>query len=344
MRGGHRKVGIGGVMGDGEMEIPVVVTEEEYRKAEEIFVGAEQFQCAPAPAAEAAFAEVARRIGAKHAVLGPAPYRNELYAALPKGGVLARFGVGHDGVDKQQAAAAGLLCTNTPGALDDSVAEYAFALLLAAARHIGSGSAAMKEGRWTPATGMEISGKRLAIIGCGPIGRRAAQIASRGFGMKVSGWKRTPVDLDEWHDAYGYERVTTDFTAAVEGADFVLLLIPGVPETRNFINAERLARIPAGAWLINAARGSVMDEAALFETLRAGGLRGAAIDVYQQEPYEPGSPDQDLRTLDNVLLMPHCGSNTVEANHKMARQALHNLVLAEEGRFAEMDLVGVPLS
>jgi phosphoglycerate dehydrogenase-like enzyme len=304
-----------------------------------MFVGAEQFQCVPAPSAEAAFAEVARRIGARHAIIGPAPYRDDLYSALPKGGVLARFGVGHDGVDKQRAAAAGLLCTNTPGALDDSVAEYAIALLLAAARHIGSGSAAMKESRWMPATGVEIAGKQLAIIGCGPIGRRAAQIASRGFGMKVSGWKRTPVDLDEWRDAYGYERVTTDFAAAVRGADFVLLLIPGVAETRHFINAERLALIPAGAWLINAARGSVMDEAALFETLKAGRLRGAAVDVYQQEPYVPGRPDQDLRTLDNVLLMPHCGSNTVEANRKMARQALHNLTLAEGGRIAEMDLV-----
>jgi len=326
------------------MRIPVVVTEEEYRKAEQIFVSAERFQCSPAPASEPAFAEVARLIGARHAVIGPAPYRNELYAAIPEGGVLARFGVGHDGVDKQRAAAAGLLCTNTPGALDDSVAEYAFALLLAAARNIGSGSAAMKGGCWTPATGSEISGKRLAIIGCGPIGRRAARIASLGFGMKVTGWKRTPVDLDEWRKEYGYERITTDFATAVEGADFVLLLIPGVPETFNFINAERLAQIPGAAWLINVARGSVLDEAALFEALKFGGLRGAAVDVYQQEPYTPVSPDQDLRTLDNVLLMPHCGSNTVEANYKMARQALHNLTLAEEGRIAEMDLVGVPLS
>ncbi len=322
------------------MKPRVAVTAEEFEKARAVFESAGQFDCSAAPSAEADLAEAIRETAARHAIVGPAPYFGPLYEALPAGGVIARFGVGHDGIDKGLAAAAGLICTNTPGALDASVAEYAIALLLAAARHVGRCSALMQRGEWMPSTGHELAGKRLAILGCGPIGQHTARIASFGLGMAVTGWKRTQVSEAEWRREWGYERVTASFATAVADADFVILLLPGVPETRHFLNRERLSQLPAGAWLVNVARGSVVDETALFDALREGRLAGAATDVYQTEPYVPADPAKDLRQLDNVLLMPHCGSNTREANAKMARQALRNLELAETGRFAEMNVVG----
>jgi lactate dehydrogenase-like 2-hydroxyacid dehydrogenase len=307
--------------------IRIAVTELEYRKAQALFeaVRAEGLECLPAPAEEAALAEFVRGNRINHVIIGVDPYRGALYEALPKGGVVARFGVGMDGVDKGRAAARGMICANTPGALDDSVAELAVGLILAAARHIPGTAAQTRAGKWAPRIGCELRGRALAVIGCGPIGRRVARCAAAGFGMRAIGCDPGPVDAETLCREWGLERVETDFGAAVKEAAFVSLHIPSVAATRHFINAERLAVMPAGAWLINTARGAVVDECALYDALVAGRLGGAALDVFETEPYRPVAPERDLRALSNVLMTPHIGSSTVDACQRMATLALENI-------------------
>jgi lactate dehydrogenase-like 2-hydroxyacid dehydrogenase len=277
--------------------------------------------------------------GIRHVIVGVDRYVGPLYDAMETGGVIARFGVGHDGVDKDLATRKGLLCTNTPAVLDDSVAELTIALVLAAARHVPAGVAATRRREWSPKVGRELRGKRLAIIGCGSIGRRVARIASSGFGMDVTGCDVISVDMKRMRDEFGFTDVVTDFAAAVADADYVSLHIPGTPETRHLVNRERLETMPGRAWLINTARGTVVDETALFDAISEGRLAGAALDVFEREPYDPVQPDKDLRTLENVVMTPHIGSSTQEACHRMALRALRNIGLAEERRFDEMDLL-----
>lgn len=321
--------------------VTVAVTELEFAKAEDIFRGAatEGFACVPAPAAEAALVEAVRIHGARHVIVGVEPYTGPLYAALAPGAVIARFGVGHDSLDKAQATARGLFCTNTPGALDDSVAEHTIALLLAAARHTVAVAGALAAGRWQGRVGVELRGRTLAVIGCGPIGCRVAAIAARGLGMRVVGCRRAADGVERLQRDFGFAAVTTDFGAAVRDADFVSLHIPSLPETRRYLGAERLAQLLPRCWVINTARGAVVDEVALFDALAAGRIAGAALDVFTREPYEPAAPGKDFRTLPHVILTPHVGSSTVEACERMARRALQNLRLAGAGRYAEMDLL-----
>jgi len=323
------------------MTVRIVVTDLEYRKAKAIFDAAADrgLACVPAPESEAELAAAIARHGARHAIVGVAKYAGPLYRALPKGGVLARFGVGHDGIDKAAATKAGILCTNTPGALDDSVAELTIALLLCAARRIPDVAAGMRAAAWEPHVGSELKGKTLAIIGCGAIGCRVARIAAFGFGMHVVGCETRPVDAAEMRSRFGFERTTADFADAVRDADFVSVHVPGTPATRHFINAERLAAIPAGAWLLNTARGAVLDELALYDALRAGSPAGAALDVFENEPYRPVLPSHDLRSLPNVLMTPHIGSSTREACSRMAERALRNIESAERRDFDHMDLL-----
>jgi phosphoglycerate dehydrogenase-like enzyme len=305
----------------------IAVTELEYRKAQAVFEAAraEGMECLPAPADEAELAAFVRANGVEHVILGVDAYRDALYEALPQGGVLARFGVGMDGVDKARAAAHGLICTNTPGALDVSVAEFAVGLILNVARHYALTAPQVRAGEWRPRNGCELRERTLAIIGCGAIGRRVARCAAAGFGMRVIGCDPGPVDGDALVVDWGFARVETDFAVAVAEAHFVSVHIPSVPATRHFINAERLGLMAADAWLINTARGAVVDEGALYDALAAGHLGGAALDVFETEPYKPADPARDLRTLPNVLMTPHLGSSTVEACRRMAEAALESI-------------------
>jgi phosphoglycerate dehydrogenase-like enzyme len=319
----------------------IVVTELEFAKGESVFrQAAEQgWSCVSAPAEERALAEAIRRHGAVAAIVGVDAYTGPLYEALPLGGVIARFGVGHDGIDKALATRKGLLCTNTPGVLDDSVAEYAVALMLAAARQVAVAGAACARGEWTPGIGFELRGKTLALIGCGGIGCRVARLASRGFGMRVIGCKAHPGNGAGLCSEFGFERVTGEWMEAVGEADFVSLHIPATPATRRYVNAGRLEAIPARAWLINTARGAVVDEIDLYDSLASGRLAGAALDVFEREPYAPADPARDLRTLPSVLMTPHIGSSTREACRRVAECCLRNISLAAAGRKAGLDLL-----
>ena len=315
----------------------VLVTEAEYRKAEACFSSAAGLACLRAPDAEDDLAAAIREMRASYVVVGPGTYSGPLYDALQTGGVIARFGVGHDGIDKVKATAAGLLCTNTPAVLNQSVAEHTMLLVAAAARRLIAMATSMVQRVWDPVTGEELQGKTLAIVGCGGIGQSVARIASLGYGMQVVGCSRP--DVPPPAGLQHFRVVTNDFALAVRHADFVSLHLLASRENVHFIDRDRLACLGRRTWLINTARGSVVDEDALFAALAAGRLAGAALDVFAREPYAPMNGSGDLRSLANVILTPHVGSNTMDANGRMAERAIQNIVLAEAGAFARMDLV-----
>jgi phosphoglycerate dehydrogenase-like enzyme len=313
----------------------VLVTETEFNRAPEVFSSA-PIQCVAVPADEPTLAHEVSQRGARYVIVGSVKYTGAIYEALAQGGVIARFGVGHDGIDKERATAVGVLCTNTPGVLDQSVAELAMLLILASARRLASVDAEMRAGSWNlgPA-GIELRGKTLAIIGGGRIGQATARIASQGFGMRTIGFRRT----ERPGDAAAFDAMVSDFASAVRDADFVSLHINAEPPNHQFLNHTRLSLMPPRAWLINTARGSVVDENALYDALVEKRLAGAALDVFDREPYVPSDPGRDLRTLPNVVLAPHVGSHTREANRGMAERALQNIMHAEAGNFASMDLL-----
>ena len=321
--------------------IKVAVTRPEYVKAPRVFEQAIQkgLECVCVPHKDAECAEAIRDQKARHLVLGPDPYREHIYDALPCGGVLARFGVGFDGVRLERATACGLYCTNTPGVLDISVAEHTMGLIAAAARRTPFLNQTTRRGDWLPTVGMELAGKCLAVIGCGPIGCRVARIASLGYGMRVMGCEVRQVDVEILKRDYGFEQIVFDFAEAVSDADFVSLHIPNTAATRRYMDRERLARLRHDAWLINTSRGAVVDEVALFDALRDRVIGGAALDVFEREPYAPVHADKNMCGMDNVIMTPHVGSATAEACRRMATRALENIQLAIEGRFAEMNIL-----
>lgn len=317
----------------------IVVTETEYFKAKPVFDACPPgFVCVPASAAEDLLADAIEESRASHAIVGSEDYAERIYRVLPVGGVLARFGVGHDGIDKRKATAAGILCTNTPGTLDQSVAEHTLALILAAARRLMSMAQNFRQGSWKQELGIELSGRKLAVIGCGPIGLRVATIAASGFGMSVMGYVRKEGRLRDTTGIASF-RMSDNYEEAVTGADFVTVHIPGSTDNRHFLNRDRLRRLSGTCWLVNTSRGSVLDEVALYDLLAAHQIGGAALDVFTREPYSPILPDKDLRNLDNAILTPHVASSTVQACARMAAQALWNIEAAEHGRLEDLDLL-----
>jgi len=319
--------------------VKVGVTEPEFWKAQSVFARADEngCHCVVLPPAEEELATGLREQEIHYVIVGVGSYRGPLYEALRPGGVIARFGVGHDGVDKQQATGKGLLCTNTPGVLDDSVAEHTIGLLLALARQTLEQAYRVRAGQWSPRMGVELRGKLLAVLGCGGIGRRVARLAARAFSMEVVGLRRSLAPAVLAPVEFG--RTVTSFEEAVKGADFVSLHLPSVPETRHYLDRSRFERLPAGSFLINTARGALVDEIALYDILAEGRLAGAALDVFEDEPYKPRMPEKDLRRFANVIMTPHIASSTREACDRIARRALGNIRLAVAGQYADMDLL-----
>jgi phosphoglycerate dehydrogenase-like enzyme len=319
------------------MSMTVLVTEPEYRRAPWVFESS-TLTCVIAPSNEEALAQAIKASGARHVVIGGSPYRGPLYASLEPGAVVARFGVGHEGVDKPLATKHRLLCTNTPSVLDQSVAELTFLLVAAAARHLPAIAGAFQQNRWDMKQGSELSGKTLTIVGAGRIGTAVARIANRGYDMRVVAYRRPQSKALQESSEY-FDKVTTDLGTALGEADYVVVLIPGIPENKYFFTRERLTLMRPHAWFINTARGIVVDERVLYDVLAEKQIAGAAIDVFEREPYQPLDPERDLRTLPNVILTPHVGSHTPEANGGMASRALQNILHAEAGEFSRMDLL-----
>ncbi len=320
----------------------IAVTEMEYNKARNIFDSVSDFLIIPAPAEEDKLATLIKRENVNYVIIGIDKYTKALYDSLKVNDVIARFGVGHDGVDKQKATERGILCTNTPGALDDSVAEHTMNLILAASRGTINIGRKTLSGIWEPFVGSELKGKKLTVVGLGPIGRRVSQIASFGFKMIVSACVNRNIFEHTMLKEYGIEKAGNNFENMVAGADFVSLHIPSNIQTKDFINSKRLNSIPDHAWLINTSRGAVIDERALYKALSASEIKGAALDVFVSEPYKPADPEMDLRTLNNIIMTPHVGSSTQEACERMARQCLDNIMHAEKGEFDKMNLLNKP--
>lgn len=327
----------------------VLVTEGEYRKAEAVFRGAPGLRFAPVAAAEEALAQQVREGGVRVVVVGVSPYVGPLYEALGEtGGLIVRFGVGHDNISKPLARRHGVSVANTPGVLDASVAEHAMWLMGCLARRISRLEAGFRAGGFSGETGFELCGRTLGILGFGNIGRRVAAMAHFGFGMRVvAGDSRTVEEIQAREGRpvegilaeCGAEEYTTDTEAVFREVDVLSVHLPVTAATTRFVNGERLAWMGRAAVIVNTARGAVLDEAALYDALAAGALGGAALDVFENEPYQPVHPAKDLRRLPNVVLTPHVGSNTIEANWRMGQSCVENAVHFLAGRIARVSLV-----
>jgi len=316
----------------------ICITEKEYYKGREIFEKAEGFRFIHVGIDEAVIAAAIKKYSATAAVIGVEPYIGPLYTALPAGGVIARFGVGCDGINKQKAAANKIIIVNTPQALDYSVAEHAIWLMGALVRKAAQLDAATRANKWLPEIGHELAGKTLLVVGCGKIGCRVARIASFGFLMRVLGVDTVQLDRQRLNKQFGIE-LQSDLENAISQADFISLHIPSVAATRHLVNAGFLAKMKPSAYIINTARGLIVDEIALFDALASNRIAGAALDVFETEPYKPLQSNKDLRNLSNVVLTPHIGSSTYEACQRMAEQIVFNLKCAVLKKYDQMDIV-----
>ena len=241
-----------------------------------------------------------------------------LLDAAPRLRAIANLAVGTDNIDLEAAVARGIPVGATPGVLTDATADLAFALLLALARRLSEGAREVREGRWAPwqpshGLGADVSGATLGIVGRGRIGDAVARRAA-GFGMAVLDSSRASgLPLDE----------------LLARADFVSLHVPLTSATRHLIDARALARMQPSAFLINTARGGVVDQAALRAALHDGTIAGAALDVTDPEPLPADDP---LLDAPNLLVVPHIGSATVRTRSRMADMAADNLLAALAGR------------
>jgi lactate dehydrogenase-like 2-hydroxyacid dehydrogenase len=245
--------------------------------------------------------------------------------------ILGNFGVGFNHIDIKAAKEKGVVVTNTPGVLTDCTADIAMLLLLSVARRGGEGEREVRAGGWsgwrpTHLVGTKVTGKTVGIIGFGRIGRAFAQRCHFGFGMDVVFYNRSAIDPME-AARYGAVQLQT-VEDVLEVSDFVSLHCPGGAENRHLMNADRLAAMKPGAFLINTARGDVVDETALIAALEQGTIRGAGLDVYEAEPHIP----ERLREMDNVVLLPHLGSATEETRTAMGMKVVDNITAFFAGR------------
>lgn len=257
------------------------------------------------------------------AASGESKVPGSLLAELPALKVVSVFGVGYDGVDIAAARERGIAVTHTPGVLSEDVADLALALMLAVARGLPRADQHVRTGKWPQGglpLGRKVSGARLGIVGLGRIGQAIAQRA-KAFDMHIAYTTRT-------------EKPGTGFTyfpsaqALAAEVDFLVVITPGGAGTRHLINADVLKALGPKGYLINVARGSVVDEDALVAALTAGTIAGAGLDVFANEPKVP----EALWALPNVVLTPHMASATVQTRQAMADLAFANMAAGVEGQ------------
>jgi gluconate 2-dehydrogenase len=255
-------------------------------------------------------------------VTGFDPVTADLLSGAPRLRIVANIGVGYDNIDLTACASRGVVVTNTPGVVDDATADVAFALLLAAARRIVEGDRFVRDGRWNPASqlamGLDVHHRTLGIAGFGRIGRAIARRAA-GFDMKILYHNRRRLGRDE-EARLGVAYASFDELLAE--ADFLVLQVPGTPDTHHLVGAPELARMKRTAVLVNTARGGVVDDAALADALQRGVIAAAGLDVFEGEPRVHPA----LVTLPNVVLAPHVGSATLATRHAMVQRAASNLL------------------
>ncbi|MES2289489.1 MAG: D-glycerate dehydrogenase [Pseudomonadota bacterium] len=245
--------------------------------------------------------------------------------------MLANFGAGFEHIDLDAAKAAGIVVTNTPGALTETTADLAILLMLMAARRAGEGERELRAGRWTGwrpthLTGQGVSGKTLGLVGFGRIARATARRASAGFGMRILYHSRHRASPDV--EAACSATYVPRLDALAAEADFLSLHIPGGAATRHLVDARLLEQMKPSATLINTARGSVVDEVALAAALEAGTIAAAGLDVFEREP----AVSPALLARENVVLLPHLGSATIETRTGMGMQAAENLIAFFDGK------------
>lgn len=248
----------------------------------------------------------------------------EAIAASPNLKIIARAGVGLDNVDVPAATAAGVLVVNAPTSNIVSAAELAVSLLLAVARNVVPANLALKNGQWKRSQfgGVELQGKTVGIIGMGKIGMLVAKRLA-GFDMKFVAFDPYVKDAPTG----GPEIKMVSLDEVLAESDFVTIHIPKTDETKGLINAAALAKMKPTAFVINAARGGVLDESALFDALKSGTIAGAGLDVYATEP----CTDSPLFSLDNVVATPHLGASTEEAQEKAGVAVAESVVAAFAG-------------
>ena len=245
--------------------------------------------------------------------------------------LIANYGVGFDHIDLAAAKAKGIAVSNTPDVLTDATADIAMTLLLMAARRAGHGERELRAGRWrgwrpTHLIGSSLKDKVLGLVGMGRIAVATARRAKHGFGMRIAYYARRECDpaIAEELEAQFHPELTSLLSAS----DFVSLHVPGGAETANLIDAAALAAMKPGSYLINTARGGIVDHDALAEALRTGHLAGAGLDVYPHEPQVP----EALLTLENAVLLPHLGSANIETRIAMGMKALANIEAFAQGQ------------
>jgi len=253
---------------------------------------------------------------------------DELLHAAPKLRIAANVAVGFDNINVAACTGRGVVATNTPGVLDETTADFAWTLLMAVARRIGEGEALARSGNWEgwdldQLVGTDVWGKTLGLVGFGRIGRAMARRAS-GFQMKVLYTDAVRVAESVEQELHAEFR---DLNSLLAESDYVSLHVPLLPETRGLFDGARFSRMKPTAFLINTARGPVVNEAALVLALQSGKIAGAALDVFENEPrIHPGLKRS------NVVLAPHIASASVETRTKMACIAAENVVALFAGR------------
>ena len=253
----------------------------------------------------------------------------EAIARASKLRVIANIGAGYDNIDLEVCTARRIVVTNTPGVLTEATADVAFALLLSTARRVVEGDHCVRVGNWSHwqwnlLWGADLHGKTLGLYGCGRIGQAMAR-RGRGFSMRILYYARhrLPTNLENELRAELVDRQTL-----LRESDFLSLHVPSTTETKRSIGKAELALMKPSAFIINTARGNIVDEEALAQALTAGLIRGAGLDVFENEPkIHPG-----LLGLNNVTLLPHIGSATAETRSRMATLAVENLIAFLDGR------------
>ena len=251
----------------------------------------------------------------------------------PKCKLLANFGVGYNHIDVNAAKSRGILVSNTPGAVTDATADIALTLMLMTARRAGEGERLLRAGQWqgwhpTQMLGLHMSGKTVAIIGMGRIGEAIARRCHFGFGMQVVYASRSEKQMD-----FPATQLLS-VKEAVAHADFVVAAVPGGATTKHLVGQDLFASMPSHSIFVNISRGDVVDEAALIAALQTGQIGGAGLDVYELEPVVPDA----LVQLENVTLLPHLGTASLEVRTGMGDMALKNIEDFIEGR-SPMNLV-----
>ena len=241
---------------------------------------------------------------------------NDILAQLPQVGIIAVFGVGTDAIDLNYVRSRDIAVTITSGVLTNDVADLAIGLLISGARRLCKGDTFVREGRWpttAPILATSVSGKRIGIFGMGNIGQAIARRAS-GFDMEIL-----------YTDRYQPEGLTyqycEDLLSLAKQSDFLVIAASGSADNNKVIDESVFDAMPNHAWLINIARGSLVDEVALIQALKQGNIAGAALDVYEDEPNVP----QELINLDNVVLQPHVASATFETRQRMSDVVFENV-------------------